>query len=346
MPVKAVLLENFGGTENLRVCENVADPKPGPGEVLLRVKACALNHLDLWVRKGIPSYKIKLPHILGCDVAGQVVEKGPGAATLVGTRAAVSPGRSCRVCDRCLEGRDDLCPKYGIIGAQGGPGGYAQLLVVPEEYLLPIPDDMSYGEAAAYPLTFLTAWHMLMTLGACGPDQWVITMGAGSGVAVAAIQMAKLAGAKVIAVSTSEEKLGRAARLGADHLVLTPKQDLVKETIKATGGRMADVVVEHIGGPLFDSALKSLRQGGRLVTCGATADPELKLDLRYVFSRQYQILGSKMGTQGEMKKVARLINERRLRPVIDRDFPLDAAGAAHEHLAGQKQFGKVVLTVG
>lgn len=344
--MKAVILENFGGSENLKLAE-LPDPKPGRGEVVLRVKACALNHLDIHVRRGIPSYKIKLPHILGCDVAGQVEAVGEDVTTVrVGERCAVSPGRSCGRCEPCLRGDDNFCPKYGIIGAQGGPGGYAERLVVPEQYLLPMPADMSYGEAAAYPLTFLTAWHMLMTLGECGPDQWVLALGAGSGVAVAAIQMAKLAGAKVIAVSTSEEKLGRAARLGADHLVLLPKQDLVKETLKATGGRMADVAIEHVGGEVFDAALKSLKHGGRLVTCGATAAPEIGVDLRYVFSRQLRILGSKMGSQSEMRRVARLINERRLRPVIDRDFPLAEARAAHEHLSGRRQFGKVVLTVG
>lgn len=338
-------MEQFGGPENLKLAD-LPDPKPGRGEVLLRVKACALNHLDIHVRNGIPAYKIKLPHVLGCDVAGVVEAVGEDVKAKVGERFAVSPGRSCEACDFCLSGRDDLCLKYGIIGAQAGQGGYAERLVVPERYLLPLPFDMSYGEGAAYPLTFLTAWHMLMTLGGCGPDQWVIALGAGSGVAVAAIQMAKLAGAKVIAASTSEEKLGRAARLGADHLVHMPKQDLVKETLRATGGRMADIAIEHVGGAVFDAALKSLRPGGKLVTCGATAGPEIKLDLRYIFSRQYQILGSKMGSQGEMRRVARLVNERRLRPVVDRDFPLTEARAAHEYLAEQKQFGKVLLTVG
>ena len=343
--MKAVLLENFGGPENLKPSET-ADPKPGPGEVLLRVRACALNHLDLFVRDGIPAYKIKLPHILGCDVAGEVVELAPGVTRArVGQRFAVSPGRSCGSCEYCLDGRDNHCPRYGIIGAQGGPGGYAELLVVPEQYLLEIPDSLSFDAAAAFPLTFLTAWHMLMTLGGCGPDQFVLVLGAGSGVGVAAIQLAKLAGARVLAASTDAGKLERALELGADETIHIPGQDLIRSTLRATGGRMADIVFEHVGPAVFDGALKSLRSGGRLITCGSTTGPTVQLDMRYVFSRQLQILGSKMGTQVEMRKVARLVAEGKLKPVVDRRFALQEARLAHEYLASKRQFGKVVLSV-
>ena len=339
------MINEFGGAEKLTPTD-VADPKPGAGEVLVRVRACALNHLDLFVRDGIPAYKIKLPHILGCDVAGEVAALGEGVASVkAGDRVAVSPGRSCRRCEACLDGRDNHCARYGIIGAQGGPGGYAELLSVPEEYLLPLPAAMSFEEGAAYPLTFLTAWHMLMTLGACGPDQWVLVMGAGSGVGVAAIQLAKFAGARVIAASTAEAKLERARALGADETIFTPKEDLVKRVMKLTGGRMADIVFEHVGPAVFDGALKSLRSGGRLVTCGSTTGPTVQLDMRYVFSRQLQILGSKMGSQAEMRRVARLFEEGKLKSVIDRSFPLKEARAAHDHLAGGRQFGKVLLTV-
>ena len=269
------------------------------------MRACALNHLDLFVRDGIPAYKIALPHILGCDVAGEVAALGPGVtAVKAGQRMAVSPGRSCLRCDACLAGKDNDCRQYGIIGAQGGPGGYAELLCVPEAYLLPIPDALSFEEAAAYPLTFLTAWHMLMTLGACGPDQTVLVMGAGSGVGVAAIQMAKLAGARVIAASTSEEKLARAKALGADFLIHSPPQDLVRQTTRLTGGAMADIVVEHVGPAVFDGALKCLKTGGRLVTCGSTTGPVVELDMRFVFSRQLQILGSRWGPGGNAPRGA------------------------------------------
>lgn len=341
--MKAVIIEKFGGPEVLKPAA-LPDPEPGPGEVLLRVRACALNHLDIWVRNGIPAYKIKLPHVLGCDAAGEVLKAGPGAAAKPGQRFAVSPGRSCGRCEPCLSGRDNECPAYGIIGAQGGPGAYAELLVVPETYLLPLPESLGFEEGAAYPLTFLTAWHMLMTLGRCAPDQWVLVMGAGSGVGVAAVQVAKLAGARVIAASTSEEKLARAKALGADALIHHPPQDLVRQTLKLTGGAMADIVVEHVGPAVFDAALKSLRTGGRLVTCGATTGPTAEVDLRYIFSRQLQVLGSKMGTQAEMRRVARLVGEGKLKPVVDRSFPLAEARQAHEYLAGKRQFGKVLLT--
>jgi 2-desacetyl-2-hydroxyethyl bacteriochlorophyllide A dehydrogenase len=343
--VRAVILEKFGGPENLKTA-SVPEPTPSSGEVLVRVRACALNHLDLFVRDGIPAYKITLPHILGCDVAGEVVEIGPNVTSIkTGDRVAVSPGRSCGRCEFCLSGDDNKCRGYGIIGAQGGPGGYAELLSVPEGFLLPLPDAMSFEQGCAYPLTFLTAWHMLMTLGGCGPDSTVLVMGAGSGVGVAAIQVARLAGARVIAVSTSEEKLKRARELGADETIQHPPQDMVKQTFKLTGGAMADIVIEHVGPAVFDAALKSLKTGGRLVTCGSTTGPNVDLDMRFVFSRQLQILGSKMGTQREMRQVARLVAAGRLKPVVDRVFDLSEARQAHEYLAQKQQFGKVVLKV-
>lgn len=340
--MKAVVIEGFGGPEVLKPAV-LPDPVPGPGEVLLRVKACALNHLDIWIRNGIPAYKIKLPHVLGCDVAGEVVAAGPATCAKPGQRFAVSPGRSCGRCDFCLAGQDNQCASYGMIGAQAGPGGYAELLRVPEAYLLPLPESLSFEQGAAYPLTFLTVWHMLMTLGRCGPDQWVLVMGAGSGVGVAAIQVAKLSGARVIAASTSEDKLERAKALGADAVIHHPPQDLVKQTLKLTSAAMADVVVEHVGPAVFDACLKCLKPGGRLVTCGATTGPAVQVDLRYVFSRQLQILGSKMGTQAEMRRVARLVAQGKLKPVVDRSFALAEARQAHEYLAAQKQFGKVLL---
>ena len=344
--MQAVILERFGGPENLKSAD-LPKPAPAAGEALVRVRACALNHLDIFVRDGIPAYKIPLPHILGCDVAGEVAEIGAGVTSVkTGDRVAVSPGRSCGRCEFCFSGQDNQCRDYGIIGAQGGPGGYAEFLRVPEGYLLPLPETLSFEEGAAYPLTFLTVWHMLLTLGRCGPDSTVLVLGAGSGVGVAAIQVAKLAGAFVIASSTSEEKLGKARALGADAGIHSPPQDLTKSVRKLTHGAMADIAVEHVGPAVFDAALKSLKVGGRLVTCGSTTGPVVELDMRYVFSRQLQILGCKMGTQSEMRQVARMVAAGRLKPVVDRVFPLSEARQAHEYLAQKKQFGKVVLKVG
>lgn len=340
-----MVLESFGGPEVLKAAE-VPDPEPGAGEVLLRVRACALNHLDLWVRDGIPAYKIKPPHILGCDVSGEIVALGPAIREArVGQRVSVNPGRSCLKCPRCLAGEENLCSQYGIIGAQAGPGGYAELLSVPEQALLPLPESLSFEEGAAYPLTFLTAWRMLMTVGGCGPGQYVLVLGAGSGVGVAAVQIARLAGAKAIAVSTSQEKLARAKALGAWAVIHSPPGDILKETIRLTEGRRADIAFEHVGPAVFEAALKSLKNGGRLVTCGATSGHGVTLDLRYIFGRQLQILGSTMGNSREMREVARLVGEKKLIPVIDRVFPLEEARRAHEYLAEKKHFGKVVLKI-
>ncbi|MDE2143393.1 MAG: zinc-binding dehydrogenase [Elusimicrobia bacterium] len=343
--MKAAVLTAFGGPENLAF-EAVPDPVPGPGEVLLRVRACALNHLDLWIRAGLPSAKIKIPFLLGCDVAGEVAALGPGVSGVaMGARFAVHPGRACGQCEACRDGREPDCADYGIIGAYGGrPGGYAELLAVPVAHLLPMPAGMSFTDAAAMPLTFLTAWHMLSTLAELKPGQTVLVVGAGSGVATAAVPIAKLLGAKVIATSTSEAKLVRAKELGADMTIRHPPEDLARAVRKLTGGEMVHAVFEHVGGTVIGEALKCLRRSGRLVTCGATSGFIAPIDLRYVFDRQLRISGAKMGSLAEMRAVWSLAAEGKLRPAVDRVFPLSEARAAHEYLAAGGQFGKVVLT--
>ena len=342
--MRAVVLRAFGGPENLELT-TLPDPVAGPGEVLLRVRACALNHLDLWVRGGLPGAKIALPFTLGCDVAGEIAALGPGVGgAAVGARVAVHPGRSCGTCDACRDGRESDCPDYGIIGAYGGrPGGYAELLAVPVEHLLAMPDSMTFEAAAAAPLTFLTAWHMLVTLAELRPGETLLAVGAGSGVTTAAIQIAKCCGARVIATSTSKDKLERAKALGADAVVLHPPEDLARSVRKLTGGRMADAALDHVGGSVIGETLKCLRRSGRLVTCGATGGFAAPIDLRYVFDRQLKILGAKMGSLAEMRRVWALVAEGRLAPVVDRTFPLEQARAAHDHLEARGQFGKVVL---
>ena len=343
--MKAVVLKAFGGPENLEFT-TVPDPLPGPGEVLLRVRACALNHLDLWIRDGLPSAKVATPFILGCDVAGEVAALGTGVKDVaLGARFAVHPGRSCGRCAPCLEGRESDCADFGIIGAYGGrPGGYAELLAVPAEDLLPMTTTQTFAEAAAVPLTFLTAWHMLETLAALKAGEILLVIGAGAGVATAAIAIAKQKGARVIATSTSKEKLERVKALGEDIMLIQhPPEDLARTVRKLTGGGMADAVFEHVGGDILASALKCLRRSGRLVTCGATKDPIAPIDLRYVFDRQLKIFGAKMGSRAEMRAVWALVAAGALQPVVDRTFPLAEARAAHEYLAARGQFGKVVL---
>jgi NADPH:quinone reductase-like Zn-dependent oxidoreductase len=342
--VNAVVLKAFGGPENLEAA-TLPDPTPGPGEVLLRVRACALNHLDLWIRAGLPV--AKPPFTLGCDVAGEVVGLGAGVSGVrLGQRCAVHPGRSCGACAACRAGRDSDCADYGIIGAYKGlPGGYAELLAVPAEQLLAMPDSMSFVDAAAVPLVFLTAWHMLDALAQLQKGETILVIGSGAGVATAAIQIAKLRGARVIATSTSPDKLARAKALGADDGILHPPEDLARTARKLTGGAMADVVFEHVGGKIFGEALKCLRRSGRLVTCGATAGHDATIDLRYVFDRQLKIFGAKMGGLAEMRAVWALVAGGKLKPVVDRTFPLAEAARAHEYLGARGQFGKVVLTL-
>lgn len=344
--MQAVVLKAFGAPENF-VLEKVPDPKPQRGEVLLQVRACALNHLDIWIRQGLPSSRVKPPAILGCDVAGEVVDIGQGAdATLIGRRCAVHPGRSCGHCDACREGRDSDCPDYGIIGAYGNlPGGYAEYLRVPVEHLLVMPEKMSFVDAAALPLTSLTAWHMLVTLADLKVGETLLATGAGSGVTIAAVQIARSLGARVIVTSTSAQKIERAKELGAIAGIRFPGSDLRREVLKYNEGRLVDAVLDHVGPPLLGEALKVLRPSGRLVTCGATAGPVEQIDLRFIFSRQLRIIGARMGNLAEMRRVWELACRGQLKAVVDRTFPLAKAAAAHAALESRGQFGKIVLTI-
>lgn len=342
--MKAVVFHDHGGTDRLRY-EEIDPPRIGPREVLVRVKACALNHLDVWVRQGIPAYRIPLPHISGCDVAGVLEEVGGEVAELkVGDRVFVSPGLSCWRCNQCLSGRDNLCPSYKILGAQVN-GGYAELVAVPGVNAIPIPGSLTFEQAAAFPLVSVTAWHMLFTLAEVRPGEEVLVMGAGSGVGSIAIQMAKLSGARVITTVGSEDKVDKATSLGADAVVNHAREDVAARVKALTGSRGVDVVIEHIGPSVWDQCLFSLAKGGRLVTCGATTGGEAKLDLRFLFSRQLTLKGSYMGTRSELVRAAVLIGQGQLHPVIDRVLPLQEARAAQELMLSRRIFGKLVLAV-
>lgn len=342
--MKAVLFRAHGGPDKLSY-EDLPTPTLGPEDVLVRVKACALNHLDIWVREGNPAYPMPLPHVSGSDVAGIVEQVGPDVEGItVGQRVVLSPGISCWRCDACLAGRDNFCRSYGLLGAIVH-GGFAEFVKVPVRNVLPIPENLTFEQAAAFPLVSMTASHMLFALAGLQHGETVLIMGAGSGVGVMAIQMAKLAGARVITTVGSDDKIPKAVILGAD-AVINHTREKVSERVKLlTEGHGVDVAIEHIGPEVWDSCLTSLAKGGRLITCGATTGGDVKLNLRYVFSRQLTIKGSYMGTRAELVKVAELMGQGRLISVIDRTFPLQEARAAQELMISRKFFGKIVLTV-
>jgi NADPH:quinone reductase-like Zn-dependent oxidoreductase len=342
--MKAVRIHEHGGPEKL-IYETVDDPKPSPLEVVVRVKACAMNHLDIWVREGMPGMKANLPHILGCDISGVVEEVGSSVTGVKkGDETLVHPGVSCGVCEYCLKGMDSACRSYTILGGWHIDGGYAELVKVPGRNILPKPKGMDFVQAAALPLSYLTVWHMLVTRANIKPGETVLVLSAGSGVGVAAVQVAKLFGARVIATASADWKLEKVRALGADETINYKKVDWLEEVKRLTGKAGVDVVFEHVGPETFEKSVRALKTYGRLVTCGATSGPSINLDLRFLFSKQLNLLGSYMGGLFEMKEALKFINEGKLRPVVDSTFPLKDAAKAHEKLASREIFGKVVIT--
>lgn len=339
---EAVVLREHGGPEVLRR-ERLPVEEPGPGEVRVGVRAVALNHLDLWVRRGGPAFKLTWPHRLGADVSGVIDALGPGVSDLaIGERVVVSPGLSCGVCRACLSGRDNLCRHYGILGEHRS-GGYGELLVVPRRNIAPFPGQLSFAEAAAGLLTFLTAWQMLVDKAVVKPGETVLVQGAGSGVGVAGVQIARLFGARVIATAGSDDKLARLRELGAEATVNYRTADFVAEVKKLTGRRGVDVVFEHVGGATFEGSVRAVATGGRIVTCGATSGFKPEVDLRHIFFRQIAVLGSTMGSKGALLQVLEHVAAGRLRPIVDRTMPLAEAAGAHRLLESRAVFGKVVL---
>ncbi|KAA0223873.1 alcohol dehydrogenase [candidate division KSB1 bacterium] len=342
--MKSVFI-NQHGDESVLTYGELPAPEAGPGQVLVEIKACALNHLDLWVRNGLPSLRLAMPHILGSDISGVVAQTGAGVSHIkAGEDIIISPGISCGQCKACLSGRDNYCFKYGVIG-EHRTGGYAQYIVVPAVNIIPKPANLNFFEAAAYPLTFLTAWQMLVTKCRVQPQDWVLVLAAGSGVGVAAIQIAKLHNAIVIAAASSEAKLEKAKALGADFFINYETQNFREEVRKLTDKRGVDIIFEHVGEKTWEDSIKSLTPGGRIVTCGATTGYRAVTDLRYLFSRNLVLWGSIMGSKGEMLHVSELMKAGKLRPVIDRVMPLAEAPQAHRLLARREQFGKIVLAI-
>jgi len=338
--MKAVRIHEFGGPEVLRY-EDIPDAQPRRDQVLIRIKACALNHLDLWVRRGLPG--IHLPHILGSDVAGEVVEVGEYVSgSKPGQRVLLAPMIFCNHCSACTSGRQDQCPQFSVLGNRVD-GGNCELIAVPAVNVIPIPDSLGFNEAASVPLVFTTAWHMLVSRAGIELGQTVLVLGANSGVGIAAIQVAKLFRARVIATAGDEQKMAMASALGADHVVNHYRQKISEEVRKITNREGVDIVVEHVGAATWEESVKCLKPSGKLVTCGATTGPKVAIDLRFLFSRQLSLIGSYMGTMGDLEQVLGHVFRGSLKPVVDRTFPLRETRSAHEHMERSQMFGKIVV---
>ncbi len=343
--MKAVVLYEHGGPEKLQMGE-LPTPEPKNNEVRVQLSVAAVNHVDIWVRKGLPAYPVTLPHVPGADGAGVVEAVGPEAEGVsIGDRVVIIPGLSCGNCAYCRKGLDNQCDSFEIMGTKRY-GTYSEFVVVPDQNVFAIPDTLTFEKAAAFPLAYLTAWHMLITRAKLAPKETVLVVGASAGVAVAAIQIAKFREARILAVTTSPAKAEKIKRLGADEVfVQEGGKGFSKSVLKATSGAGVDVVFEHVGPATFEESVKSLGRYGRLITCGATSGPEVKLDLRYVFSRDLSIMGAKVGTQKEFQELAGAVFDGKIDPVVDHAFSLDLASEAHAYLEEKRQLGKVLLKI-
>jgi NADPH2:quinone reductase len=344
--MKATVFDKHGPPEVLDYRE-IPNPVIGSNQVLVKVKAVALNHLDLFVRAGIPGLKLTMPHILGSDISGIVVESGEHFDHLEeGTPVIIDPGVSCGTCEFCIRGEESLCKSYGILG-EHYPGGYAEHMAIDVRKVIPIPErsGLDFTEAAAVPLTFMTAWRMLVTKAKLRPGDNILIIGIGGGVALAAMQIAMVTGARVFVTSSSNEKLERAKKMGADFGInYNETPDFHREVKRYTEGLGADVVLDSVGEATWSKSLRSLRKGGRLVTCGATSGPNAITNLNLVFWNQLEILGSTMASRAELNDALKLVWDRKLNPIVDRVLPLSKAKEAHELLEAGEQFGKIVLT--
>lgn len=347
--MRACVLNAAGGLEHVTLADVPIAPSPGPGEVRIGLRAAALNHLDLFVVRGVPGVRYAFPHILGADGAGVVDAVGEDVTGLQrGDRVLINPGISDYTCEFCRAGEHSLCVRYGILG-EHFPGTLAEFVTVPAHNVLPVPPldpPLSWGEAAAFSLVTLTAWRMLVTRARVRPGELVLVWGIGGGVALAALRIAKQLGATVIATSSSDTKLARARALGADVTLNHRTQEVAREVRTLTGKRGVDVVVENVGEATWAQSLRALARGGRIVTCGGTTGPTLVTDVRPLFWHQLSILGSTMGNATEYREIVRQLGEGRLRPVMDAEFPLERAREAFERLARGEQMGKIAVTIG
>lgn len=341
--MKATVFHEFGGVDKLRV-EELPDPTAGPTDAIVRVRACGVNRLDLMVRSGATRVKLSLPHVGGCEIAGEVVEVGSAASTDVqpGQAVAVAPYLFCGRCEYCLSGSESTCLRGDIVGLSRD-GGFAELVRVPAVNLVPLPEGVSFESAAAVSLATLTAWHMLVTQAGLRPGEDVLVLAAGSGVGSAAIQIARLIGARVIATASTADKLARARELGAHEVINYQADDMLAEVRRLTNRRGVDVVVEHVGAATWEKSVAALTRNGRLVICGTTSGTEGRLDLWQLFAKQLRLIGSYGGSRAELRTVLRLVADGRLRPTIHATYDLDGVATAQTVMANRQQFGKLIV---
>ena len=342
--MKAIFITKHGGLDVLQYGD-VPTPSPGYGEVLVRLRAAALNRLDLWVREGWPGLRLQYPHILGADGAGDVASLGEGVTEWqVGDRVVINPNIGCGKCEFCLAGQDNLCEHWQLLG-ETRSGTYAEYVVVPARNLMALPEGFGYREAAAAALVFQTAWHSLITRGGLRPGEHVLIVGASGGVNTASIQIAKLTGCTVYVVGSNARKLALAEQLGADFLIDRSKtENWAKEVYRLSGKRGVDVVVDNVG-TTFPQSFKAARKGGRILTVGNTGGPKFQIDNRYIFGKHLSVIGSTMSPQKDFRDVMRLVFAGKLKPVLDKTFPLAEARAAQERLERGEQFGKITLEI-
>ncbi|MHC4897147.1 MAG: zinc-binding dehydrogenase [Planctomycetota bacterium] len=340
--MNAVVIREHGGFDKL-LLEERPTPAPRAREVRVQVKAVGLNHMDVWVRRGVPGHTFPLPLVPGSDAAGVVDAVGADVTNVaVGDEVVVLPGVADGTSEACLLGNDQLSPDYGILG-ESRDGCCAEFVVVPDQNVAARPQNISFSESAAFGLAFQTAWSMLVVKARLQPGETVLIHGGGSGVGSGGIQIAKLLGAEVIATAGTDTKCSAALALGADHAINYQDKDFVAEVRALRGRAGVDVVFEHIGGETFAGSMKCLTRGGRLVTCGATAGGEATINLRQVFFKNLEILGNTMGSKGDLRRIIRLVGQGQLRPVVDRVLPLDQVAEAHRLLEAREAFGKIVL---
>lgn len=343
--MNAAFFKEHGGPEKI-LYGGYEDPVVGPSEVLVRVKACAMNHVDLLLLDGRFPPPEGLPHVNGCEVTGMIAEAGSAVKDLrPGQRVMIFPGLACGRCEYCLRGERTVCVRYGYIGAHRD-GGYAELVKAPAENVIALPESISFEEGAAVPLAMLTSWHALVAQAELRPGQTVLVQAAGSGVGSAAIQIAKLAGARAITTVGSEEKVEFAKKLGADAVVNYRTQDFVEEVKRWTGKRGVDVVIEHVGGETFERSVYCLTRLGTLVSIGSHDTHWGRMDLRHVYSKNLRVLGTNLGSILELRTIVDHMMEGRLKAVIDRTFPLKQTGAAIRYLRDRRNKGKVILIPG